>query len=51
MSIVFYKAIKPDLRRNTWIVTVESNNPIISSQVLEDVETNLIENKVNKIEM
>ena len=51
MSIVYYKAIKLELRRNTWIVTVESNNPIISSQVLEDVRTNLIENKVNKIEM
>ena len=47
----FYKPVKPELRRNTWILTVGSNNPITSSQVLEDIKSNQIDNKTNTIEM
>ena len=47
---VFYKAIKPELRRNIWMLIVGSNNPTTSSQLLEDLKTNQIEKKVNKIE-
>ena len=47
----FSKAVKPELRRNTWILTVGSNNPITSSQVLEDLKANQVKNKKNKIEM
>ena len=48
-SSTYYKAVPTNMRHNVWILTIGTNDPISSEQVLPDLKNAQIKDKFNEI--